>query len=305
MVVGAPLIGIEDLPMQSIYLRLDSEYLHKLSIELNEIYGSKRKAAISLGINWTTFRDWFTQRYFMPLWFAIKCHEELNIPIDMLEKNIIEYKGDGTSHLIKRPILPIKKNPELFNIVGHFVGDGFITSKNVGYVNINEGLLKLMEVRIKNTFGEMKILYSNSLVGVPTIIFPRVIGKIIKHIFDMDFRCRKTRIPEIIFSSTKEEKSAFIRALFDDDGSIRMSRNEITLYSANYYLLKDVQKLLSDLNIKSNVRQMSKKREYYVLYVIADSVFAFSKIIGFEHKEKKVKLERLVAKRFKQCKLTI
>jgi len=303
MTARAPLINIVDLPVERIYVRLSATYLQRTLVKLKRKYGSKRKIAYNLGVKWPTFRDWFAQRYFMPLWFAIKYNKELNISLKSLEENIVEYKGKGTSHIIKNPILPLNRTQELFNIVGHFIGDGFITSKNVGYVNLNKKLLDSMETRMKDAFGYMKILYSHSLAGIPTIIFPRITGQIIKHIFKMDFRCKKTRISNIILNATINEKAAFIRALFDDDGSIR--RSEITLYSANYYLLKDVQNLLDSMNIKSNVRKMSKNRDYYVLYILTDFILNFSKLIGFEHTEKKLKLERLIAKRFKKCELTM
>lgn len=109
-------------------------------------------------------------------------------------------------------------------------------------------------------------------------------------------------IPGFIKSLGKLEKAAFLRGLFHADGSINKSGiNSLTvsLCSVSYSMLKDVQHMLLELNIKSWLRKKRTHGTYpnskgtYNLCIYGQDLIIFSHMIGF-FCDKQHKLDNLI-----------
>lgn len=109
-------------------------------------------------------------------------------------------------------------------------------------------------------------------------------------------------IPGFIKSLGKLEKAAFLRGLFHADGSINKSGiNSLTvsLCSISYSMLKDVQHMLLELNIKSWLRKKKTHGTYpnskgtYNLCIYGQDLIIFSHMIGF-FCDKQHKLDNLI-----------
>jgi ribonucleotide reductase alpha subunit/intein/homing endonuclease len=95
----------------------------------------------------------------------------------------------------------------------------------------------------------------------------------------------KFRIPELIFRSPKSVISAYLRGLYEADGSI--FEGHITLSSKHHLLILDVQELLFSLGIQSYIchyqnRKQSFGDEIYALQIrYKNSNILFRNLIGF------------------------
>jgi len=103
------------------------------------------------------------------------------------------------------------------------------------------------------------------------------------------------RIPEVVFSFSKELKSEFLRGLFSAEGWV--SRNEVKLSTYSRNLANDLETLL--LNFSIVLRKGLYKDKYGKEYVecrISSKRFIenFAKFINFEQEYKRIKLNELL-----------
>ena len=106
------------------------------------------------------------------------------------------------------------------------------------------------------------------------------------------------RIPEWIRIAPKEYVVAYLRGLFDTDGSAE-SRGNINITSASGTLIEDMQTML--LNIGIVARSYNRKKKYngknqFYLSIYGDFVEQFRREIGFTVKRKSVALEKVCAR---------
>lgn len=124
----------------------------------------------------------------------------------------------------------------------------------------------------------------------------------------------RSTVPEWIFNSRKEVKQAFLRAIFDDDGSIMYSENfpakGINLYQTRHKsrinflesLLNQIKQMLSEFGILSGKLMVSREYnkvdgKHIVAYLnITDfgSIVNFDRAIGLSEGMKFEKLQRIV-----------
>ena len=97
-------------------------------------------------------------------------------------------------------------------------------------------------------------------------------------------------------NSNKKKKKEFLRALFDDEGSIIKERNRgiIKLYSINSEGLGQIQNILLEFDISTKLYPgYGLKRNVYAL--IVRDLELFNKQIGFGLKRKQDKLNELTS----------
>ena len=124
-------------------------------------------------------------------------------------------------------------------------------------------------------------------------------------------RSQNKTVPQLMFSSTKKVKAAFIRGLFEGDGTAfitrgksgKCKRTRIRLSSVSRRLIEETQLLLmsfgidSRISVKSNARQRKGKSfkgnyDSYVLSIKSRSVTRFIDEIGFISEVKRAKCIR-------------
>jgi replicative DNA helicase Mcm len=154
---------------------------------------------------------------------------------------------------------------------------------------------------------------------VPSIRFH---SKIIAHILNRlgipeSPKSNRLDISEIIFSLPDKELAAFIRGLFDSDGTVVISDNgssSIEFYTASEKLAKKLQLALLRFGIIAHLRKRGvkgeiteirgkkviKRNDQYVIRISGETTEKFGMLIGFEHPKKKNKLQELLSKRRKQ-----
>jgi ribonucleoside-diphosphate reductase alpha chain len=117
------------------------------------------------------------------------------------------------------------------------------------------------------------------------------------------------RVPRPLFTAPKEEQIRFLQGLFCADGSKTHRKPQVTLTSASLGLLRDVQLLLLNLGIRSNIKFYPHRptgRAWGQVKINGESYHRFHDLVGFPlspHKESKCAAFRW--ERVKQDRLAI
>ena len=100
---------------------------------------------------------------------------------------------------------------------------------------------------------------------------------------------------EIIGASDKI-KSQWLMAFFDDEAHVSKTRKRIVLNIVNLKGLKQIKKLLNDMNINSKLNGPYFYKEFYSyhLTIYKSSIQKYSNFIGFTHPKKRKDLYEIV-----------
>ncbi len=117
------------------------------------------------------------------------------------------------------------------------------------------------------------------------------------------------RVPKFVFTAPKEEQIRYLQGLFGADGSKTHRKPQVTLSSASLELLRDVQLLLLDLGMRSNIKYCPHRptgRAWGQLKMNGESYHRFLDLIGFPLTPKKQeRCDRFPWQRTKQDRLAI
>jgi len=232
----------------------------------------------------------------------------INLNRKFLEQNLIFIKGTGRkAKKIFFPKIPFTLNEDLMNIMGHLFGDGGIHGLYFSpwYSNKDESLLFNFLIRL-SSIGICEVTVSHGKNDVMYYWCPQILGLILMK-FGLSFGDKLKNnwsIPPYFFGLNAELISSFIRALFDDDGTVSISKREIRLFSQNQLILRQVSKLLIRFfnirtsNVKILSEKISKKENKIIIYYISitckENFKKFHYSIGFDSVKKQQRLEKLI-----------
>ena len=169
---------------------------------------------------------------------------------------------------------PTEWSPHFVNLVAHFMFDGELNKTAVIYNNRSQAL-------IDNVVSLM-----DELIG--TSDYRRYLGKddVIKvgwfHVEIADFlRGKATELLKYISTASDDEKIAFLKAFFDDEGNVSFvlekRRRIVRGYQHSIPILELVQKLLADFGIFSRVQP----KFYEICISRKADIIRFAEIINF------------------------
>ena len=251
--------------------------------------------------------------YSIPSKLLIETAKIANEDLFVIEKHI-EYARTrhGNVSKISFPIVPSKA---MASLVGHVFGDGYIGKKKrqFEYCNDNPNLLNEVRNYVREIFVLEPMTERRNRIGYSTIV-----GEVLElfgaHLAPKIYS-NKT-IPNWIKYGDSELKIVFLKALFDDDGSVMYSKN----YNAkgiNFYQIRDKSKLQSSHKFLSEIRGLLKEfdilagepllRKFYTIngeehaisYInITDynSILNFYYRIGLTDGEKFDRLKKIIAR---------
>ncbi len=186
-------------------------------------------------------------------------------------------------------------------IIAHSIGDGTVYRSNHDY-NIKYEVkdlesLNSFEKDIISVYG-LKLTkgFKNSGITGKPIPFLRLRSKLayedlLKY---ATYNSKDWKIKDILLASSKEIKREFLKAFFDDEGSVvpQGRKGIIKLYSINSNGLKQIQKMLLEFNIENKLGSgYGAKRNVYA--VLIKDLNKFNKEIGFNLARKQSKLNKL------------
>jgi len=201
-----------------------------------------------------------------------------------------------------------KITPAKARILARLKADGSIskigTDYKISYEVKDVEQLKSFEQDIKNVYGlGMKWLTNRSgITGLP-IPLVRVRSKLaLEDLLKFGkFRSKNWTVPTQILNARKDIQKEFIRAFYDDEGSVIVKRHEIRLYSINKKGLEQIKDMLKKFNIKTKiVGGYGKRRNVHSLTInkIKD-IKIFKEEIEFGLKRKQGKLLKILSTKAK------
>src|SRR5713226_2855518 len=215
--------------------------------------------------------------------------------------------------------LPERWSEGLGELMGHLVGDGWITDVQTGWVyggeDIEDGLLGSHEGLLTELVGGISRQEMNNgtvqlRAGSESVrTFFRWLGV-------STGRAHEKRVPASIFTAPTDVQAAFLRGLFGADGCVfsGTTTRYAGLGSASQALLKDVQRLLNAFGIRGRIYRARRgsagtfsytrkdgttteyaSREWFDLRIIGSDLERFAQAIGFSTPRKQLALEMLLA----------
>src|SRR6266498_1827995 len=200
----------------------------------------------------------------------------LPVQVEALAKSV-ERGGTATYRQ-----LPERWSEGLGELLGHLIGDGWLTDIQTGWVyggdDVDEGLCGSHEGMLRELIGgisrqKMKNGTVQLRAGSEAVrAFFRGLGVTAA-------RAHEKRVPESIFAAPAEIQAAFLRGLFGADGCVsRVESGKASRYvglgSRSEAMLKDVQRLLNALGIRGRIYEISGSDVQKFMYTRADGTEA-------------------------------
>jgi len=312
-------IHIWDLPIKKIYIKLKDGFRERFFDGAYKKFGSWAKLGEFLQVkrgDTTLAKNWKLGQCCCPLKIILKMSKILNISKKDIERNIKEIKsktkligrGGNSGKSILNPNLPVIINEDFVEILGHICGDGTITRVNpkkgisLKYINSEPILIKLFQEKIKKIFGDIDAnIQIRSGKGYRrknyVLQYPTILSLFVLSVFDYKTK-EKMELPNFIFKMSEKSKCYFLRALFDDEGTVNIKEKRIVIGLKPKKPIEGIRNLLISLKFhptklykSGNILKISlqKKRD----------IILFNKIIGFKHPLKKEKLIIIIEKGWK------
>jgi len=208
----------------------------------------------------------------------------LGVPISEAEARIVAHVcGDGCifSYLTKRYLGPL--SPPRRNMTKMEYG--------ISYCNGEQLLLNSFVEDVKNVYARKAYKTKRNEVGVKAKwLYRRLKG----------FGAGKSAdwfISDEILNAKKSIIREWLKAFFDDEAFVELSKFRISVNSVNSKGLKQIQGLLKKMGIERttiNGPYHYKQFRSYRLSVLKDDVERFQVYIGFNHPKKVLELEELL-----------
>jgi len=303
-------VSLQDLSRR-VYIRLKEPFRIEFFNYVAERSGNMSKLAASFGITRQYIHMYKKGVYSIPLRFVEKlldiCPKDKRSEIlNKLQNNVEEIKLGPTGKPIINPKLPIKFSPSLAQIAGHIIGDGGIRKDLiVRYTNQCDFLHNQFRKDILTTLGDVRPSSYRHVDNkqTKTIVFPGVVGLILTKFLGKQ-RKKFKHIPEVILHSDKKSKSLFLRALFDDEGSVIIAPYTISFKMANKRIIYTIKEMLAQFGIKTGktikIKGTQTRRARYQFYICGKTnLERFNSEICFDNPKQKEKLNLLLKKYWK------
>jgi len=304
------LIGLKDLP-DNFRVGLEEDFREELFRKSIEKIGEVKELAKILKCCENTILNLRKGASFIKASILKELSKITQTSFEKIELHINELKTRNKKRRIKVKF-PIYASKELASLVGHCIGDGSLTNRQFSYFNTCKQLVD----EVKN---EVNIAFSTNII--PTefekdrgleIEFPTSIARLLLLAGAPigNKLLNEIRVPNWIIEGSKEIKVAFIKALFDDEGWIKIKWNrrskntqrliginmakKETLLKGHERFLEDGRKLLMEFKIKpSKISNMGKTKNGISLgFTISNfqNLENYFKTINFSHPSKEQKL---------------
>jgi intein/homing endonuclease len=254
------LLRLKDLP-DNLRVNLDDNFRRKLFrrakiIQLNNLIKK-------LGCCETTYYNLKNGKSFIKVGALKKLAEITKISLAEIEKFVVGLK----SRKKKRKIpfrLPIKATPEIAYVVGCVFGDGSLSDRQFSYFNKSGKLREKLKSNLNKAFSTRIKPKEFNKSGGREIEYPMCIAKLLWLIgapkgnkMFINFE-----VPKWIKMGSKEIKRNFLRALFNDEGWVKIKYNKKSKSFARMIgidLAKSIPLLDNLRNFLNELREMLKE----------------------------------------------
>ncbi len=193
---------------------------------------------------------------------------------------------------------------ELAYILGALFGDGCFYTKEKGRIHFgccDRDFIETVAKSVQNLF-DMKVNIVKQMLSFKNRKWKDFYYFSSRPLFRELKEFSDKKIPEFIKNSILSIKAAFIKGMFDAEGSVIIhtikNRNElqrhVRCFSNDIELLKEISIFLKELEIKSFTGK-SKDKNYCLTIWGYNSLLNFKKSIGFSIKRKRLLIEKAIS----------
>jgi exodeoxyribonuclease V alpha subunit len=195
-------------------------------------------------------------------------------------------------------VLPESMTEDLAWLLGVIIGDGSCSNKRDGTIeltNMDQEVLGEFR-RIMSGYGLHAGEYKKKGArAIRLFVTSRPFREWLLQIGLGYHTAREKRIPEIIFRSPAKIRGAFLRGLFDTDGSVTSPNRPLVfrcvrLATSSQLLAKETQELLLSLGVVSTIRKNGEKA--FHISVGSCALPVFKNAVGFLVRHKSLYLEK-------------
>ncbi len=288
------MITLKDFKPEATYVNLDHRYMRSLIEQAIEKAGSQTKLAhtlkLHIGKQYQTILPYWLNHNVLRLDRLYSLHKYLGRTLKAHEIKGLKSRAKGG--LVLGTAFPVKLTPKLASVLAKLYCNGCIEKKNsytATYYNLCYKLISEFKENVSACFGIVPFYERKThlyWVRIPNIISRTLYEK---------FQLYRHRVPIQVMKANSEIKGAYLRAVFDDEGSVNKIHGQIRLKMKHKTFLKDIQCLLRDLDIEYSGLTKSVSgfgHEAWQFSITCRYNFSkFYKSIGFSHPDKLEKLQ--------------
>ena len=188
------------------------------------------------------------------------------------------------------PRRPRTLNPDLAEVLGQVIGDGFVDARRVNLTSQDPELLDFFEQTLFDNFG-VEASRRADRNHFNSTIHSATLARLFQQTFQMATgrgAAARKQVPEIILKSPCPVVQAFLRGHFDTDGCVSKQDRQVILVSKSRELLLIEQLLILNLGIVSSLRP--QRDGIFRLVITGEDVRRFAEQIGFRLSYKRQRL---------------
>ncbi len=180
-------------------------------------------------------------------------------------------------------------------LLGSLVAEGYVSDKRIGFNNTDKEYAKAFEEAFVSTYTDKYCKYERKLKSGKEIVEYQIhVSAVLEDIKEKGFteKSADKEIPDIVLRSSKKIQKAFLKALFEGDGSVYETARAVNISytSKSKKLLKQLQVLLLNFGIVSKLHP--DKQNFRLIISGYENIKLFKEKVGFLGK-KQEKLEKL------------
>ncbi len=206
----------------------------------------------------------------------------------------------------------INVDRDFARFIGYLVGDGYVTSNRLEFVNSEDNLLDDFEY-LANKFG-LTVKYRKKVGNATRIIcYGKEFPKLVQHLFRSDsvlhLTCLYKIIPPEIMLSDKSIVANFLAGLFDCDATVRKNNPTFEFTTKNEKLANQIQLSLlrfdiisrkeKKLKYASNTKLKKKNTYFYIIVEGREKLQRFLESIPMRSELKAHRLKKISSKEIK------
>jgi replicative DNA helicase Mcm len=287
---------------------------------LKSKYGTLREAAVRLMLSEdSVYHTWREGRHAVPLARLVGSARAAGVPDEIVARSIRSYSQAG-GHRIS---LPEQLNEDLAYFAGLIAGDGSVepgkwNGVSIRFSNSNPVLIAVYTKLVQRLFGVRPDFTPQSSLRAATVRFhSRLVASVLAELgVPSSPKSDRLQLPGVLLNGPSPNLAAFLRGLFDTDGTIQVRSGGSTCLSfttASEALARGVKFALLRFGIHASlrIRRVAGRRstradgksivtrcDLHVLDVRDwPSLSRFREMIGINHPGKRETLERIEARR--------
>ena len=215
------------------------------------------------------------------------------------DPTLTNYRPKLKNKRTEKHTLPNKMSPELAFILGSLVAEGNVSTLQIGFAHSNQDYLDEFKKAFSIVFPDCRLheykRMPHGLTKKPYTSLEIHSLQVIEFLGNLGLvkaRAKEKSVPEIMYLSSKESLSAFLRGYAEGDGSVYLSgAPEIAFNSKSEKLLSELQIILLRFGIESSNRYQPSRDINKLLLRGRNNLNLFREKIGFLTPRKNKKLK--------------